>query len=135
VYHFVPIKEEPVLKLLHKPSLLPPRNHAAELDLVYSDSAPVPIGPLHRFRQWFYNYVLPVLAILSLPLLILPLVATFILACARMHHDEPDSELYGSEPINGPVQLEDPQQPREILAAPVVATSSTTTSDTSYHWN
>jgi hypothetical protein len=121
-----------VLKLTYKPALIEPRNHAAELDIVYPRSALSGTGAWHRFRQWFYNYVLPVLAILALPILILPIVATFIFACARMHHDEPDSELYGSKPINGTVTLEDPEEEREPAPA-----SKASKSDASsvYHWN
>lgn len=90
------------------------------------------IGSWQGFRQWFYNYVLPVLAILALPILILPIVATFVFACARMHHDEPDSELYGSKPINGTVTLEDPD---DLLTTAVSSPLQSSDASSHYHWN
>lgn len=94
--------------LSHPAHLNTSKGATAELDLLYAHSAPLHATWFQGCRQWFYNYVLPVLAILALPVLVLPLVVTFILACARMQHGEPDSELYGSEPVNGPIKLEDP---------------------------
>lgn len=121
-----------MLKLSNKSDCSQVRNHATELDLVYPRSVPMAIGSWQGFRQWFYNYVLPVLAILALPILILPIVATFVFACARMHHDEPDSELYGSKPINGTVTLEDPD---DLLTTAVSSPLQSSDASSHYHWN